>query len=114
MAGDAARSTSYDVARSGFGCWSFEGPAIYISHDGKVTKSAPEAVRLASADEAVGMSIHEQLDVMEQGLDLSDKEMRDNRDGAGDDDDDDDARPDDDTRPPQREGIGAGVNHTLG
>ena len=45
-----------------------EPSAIYVSYEGKSTKCAPEAVRRASPDEALGMSVKEQLEVMEQAL----------------------------------------------
>ena len=64
-----------------------EPSAIYLSYEGKATKCAPEAVRKASPDEALGMSIKEQLEAMEQALfnDLPLEDAQDARPAAGED-----------------------------
>lgn len=59
--------------------WSWEGSAICVAHGGKVTKTAPTSFRLAFADEASGIPVHEQLAIMDKALDLSASEMRDNQ-----------------------------------
>ena len=60
-----------------------EPAAIYVSYEGLSTKCDPAAVRRASADEALGISAREQLDIMEKALmDMEGDELLDMEDAT--------------------------------